>query len=367
MNKKDTVAAAKARTMDDLVDNPLFNPKPIKRNKIVEGIVLSINDNEILVDLGTKAEGVILGKELRAEQDFLSQLKKGDSILASVAQVENDHGQVVLSLRRAGIERRWRKLEQAFEEKTPVKVKVIDFNRGGLLVDGGIRGFIPISQLSQNIFPSTGNKEEVEDSLEKLKGKEIEAYVLEANRKANKLILSARPLDQISFSHDQKAEVLSKIKSDDIISGTVTRIVPFGILVDIGGIDGLVHISEVSWDRLKKPEDLYSVGEKVKVLVLEKNEDEGKILLSLKRLQDDPWSKLEGKYSEGQEVEGEVTKLTTFGAFVRVGVGIDGLVHSSRLLDLNLELKVGDKGLFKITTLNVALKRMGLEPIVDKS
>lgn len=366
MNKKDSTKKDQAKTMDDLTDHPLFIPRSIRRNKIVEGKVLSILDNEILVDLGAKAEGIILGKELRAERDFTNQLKVGDPILASVSQVENDHGQVVLSLRRAGIERRWRKLELAYENKTPVTVKVIDYNRGGLLVDGGIRGFIPISQLSQEIFPSSGTKEEVEETLEKLKGKEIQAYVLEANRKANKLILSARPIGQISFSLDQKSAILSKVKPGEVIEGVITRIVPFGILVDIGGVDGLVHISEVSWDRLKKPEDLYNIGDKVKVQVLEKHEAEGKVLLSLKRLQQDPWSLAEGEYEVGQEVEGEVTKITTFGAFVRVGEGIDGLVHSSKLVDLNLELKVGDKGLFKITTLSIPLKRMGLEPIIDK-
>ena len=353
--------------MADFADHPLMNPQPISRNKIVEGTIVAMNNTGIVVDLGAKAEGIILNKELKAERDFVSQLKVGDAILASVAQVENDHGQVVLSLKRAGIERRWRMLELAFQKKTPVKVKVLDFNRGGLLVDCGIRGFIPISQLSQKLFPNSGSQEAVQDSLGSLKGQEIEVFVLEANRKLNKLILSARPLDQINFSNTNKAEVIAKIKADDIIEGAITRIVPFGLLVDVGGVEGLVHISEVSWDRLKKPEDLYAVGDKVKVLVLEKNETEGKVLLSIKRLKEDPWDLVAEKYKEGQEVEGQVTKITTFGAFVRVETGIDGLVHSSRITELNLELNVGDKGMFRIMSLHVPSKRMSLEPITKVS
>lgn len=351
--------------MADFANDPLFTPNSIKRNKVVEGKVISVSSNEISVDLGAKSEGVIFGKELRAEKEFTSQLKPGDIILASVTQVENDHGQIVLSLKKAGLERRWRMLEQSFEEKTPVKVKVIDHNRGGLLVDCGIRGFIPISQLAQNLFPDSGNQDMIQESLNKLKGQEIEAYILEANRKENKFILSMRSADA-NLSASQKSAKLSKITVDSTLEGTISRIVPFGILVDLGGFDGLVHISEVSWDRLKKPEDIYGIGDKVKVIVLEKNEKEGKILLSLKRLQKDPWEKVESQYKIGQEVEGEVTKITTFGAFVRVGEGIDGLVHNTKLLELNLELKIRDKGLFKIASLNVPSKRMSLEPIIEK-
>lgn len=357
---------AKSMKMSDFVDSDYLNPQKIFRNKIVEGKIILISDEQIVVDLGAKSEGIIPGKESKAEKEFVKDLKVGDTILASVAQVENEHGQIVLSLKRAGIERRWRMLEQAFENKTKVKVKVIDFNRGGLLVDCGVRGFIPISQLAQNLLSESGSQEAVQKNLQDLKGKDIDAFVLEANRGANKLILSARPMNEISFSADKKAEVVSKVKIDDVISGTIVRIVPFGILVDIGGFEGLVHISEVSWDRLKKPEEIYNIGDKVEVLVLEKNEREGKILLSLKRLQKDPWDEVSQKYKEGQEVEGEVTKITPFGVFVRIDTGIDGLVHNSRLLELNLELNVKDKGLFKIMSLEVSQKRMSLEPIIAK-
>jgi len=352
--------------MEDFLENPNFIPLPLQRNNIIEGTILTISDREVSVDLGSRAEGIILGKELQAEKEFMSGLKVGDMLLSSVMQVENEHGQVVLSLKRAGLERRWRMLDSSFEDKKPVKVRVLDFNKGGLIVDCGIRGFVPISQLSRKHLPNSGNKKEIQERLDGLKGKEIDVYVLEVNRRSNKLIFSSRSVEEIHFSKSQKEKILKKVQVDDEIKGVVTRIVPFGILVDIGGMEGLVHISEVFWDRLKKPESKYSVGDKVKVLVLEKNEEKGKVFLSLKRLQKDPWESVGDKYSENTEVEGVVTKITSFGAFVRVDEGIDGLVHSSKLLELNLDLHEGDKGLFKIINLNVPLKRMGLEPIVAK-
>ena len=349
--------------MEEALSDPKNLPRRLKKSSVLEGKIMRITAAEVWVDLGSKAEGVILGKELKDESDLLQTIKIGDSILVSVIQVENEHGQVVLSVKKAGMERKWRALEDKGEKREPVEVKVNEFNKGGLLVEYlGIRGFLPASQIASQRLVTTSGTTDIQATLAGLIGKKITVKVVELNRKENKLIFSKKAATGGPvFQYNEG--LLDKIQKNDKVKGRVTRIVPFGILVDLGGIEGLVHISEVSWDRLKKPEDLVHVVEEIEVLVLDKDEKNRRIHLTIKRLLEDPWSQVSEKYKVGQEVSGFITRLTAFGDFVRLEEGIDGLIYSTQLAESGKEFKVGDRGNFRILSLDVSSKRMNLLPL----
>jgi len=338
-------------------------PRNVKRGQIIEGKIIKKTPTEVWINLGARSEGVILGKEVKEEKDFLINFSEGDEILVCVVQVENEHGQVVLSLKRAGMERRWKTLEEKNDTNETVKVRVSEFNRGGLIVDySGIKGFLPISQISAERLGSNGESVDIRRSLEGLLRKELVVKVIELDRRENKLIFSEKAaLGESAYPFDES--ILEKISKGDKVKGKVSRIVPFGVLVDLGGMEGLVHISEVSWDRLKKPTDVVDVGQEVQVLVIDKDEANRRIHLSIKRLAEDPWEKVSNKYQIGQEVDGYVTRIAPFGAFVRLEEGIDGLVYNTQLVESGREFHPGDSGKFKILSLDVPSKRMNLLPL----
>lgn len=343
--------------------DPKFVPRRLRKSSVVEGFVTKITAIDVWVNLGSKAEGVILGKEIKEEPELFGTLKEGDPVLVSVMQVENEHGQVVLSVKRAGMERKWRLLEEKYEKREPVEVKANEFNKGGLLVETmGIKGFLPASQIASERLVTVGGTTDIQTTLEGLLGKKIMVKIVELDRKENKLIFSEKAaVGGPVFQYNEG--LLEKIQKGEKVKGKVSRIVPFGVLVDLGGIEGLVHISEVSWDRLKKPEELVGVGQSVEVLVLDKDEKNRRIHLSIKRLQGDPWDMVTGKYKIGQEVQGHITRITPFGDFVRLEEGIDGLVYSTQLVESGKDFQVGDKGAFRILSLDVATKRMNLLPL----
>ena len=353
--------SAPALTADDTVDAPAAEPKPrraeagpepstmeellaeqdtdiksFKHGDVVEGNVVRIDKDEILVDIGAKSEGVVSNRELYGRHAESSpQLNVGDTVLVYVLQPESQEGHVVLSLRRAGLERKWRAMQEQFEAGVIIEAPVIDHNKGGLIVDCGIRGFVPISQIvdfprrPQNDQPRDA-AQEIAEKLQPFVGRKLRLKILEVNRKANRLILSEK-VALYEERREKRDELFSSLQVGQKVTGTVRSIAPFGVFIDLGGIDGLVHKSELSWNKVNNPEAGYKVGEEVEAEVIDINHERGRISLSIRRLQPDPWHSTVADYKVGDIIDGTVTKLVNFGAFVRVRDGLEGLIHISEL------------------------------------
>ncbi|MEI7743341.1 MAG: S1 RNA-binding domain-containing protein, partial [Chloroflexota bacterium] len=309
---------------------------PLKHGDVVEGQVVRIDKDEILVDIGAKSEGVVSNRELFGRHaETQPQLAIGDVVLVYVLQPESPEGHVVLSLRRAGLERKWRAMQELFEAGTIIDAPVIDHNKGGLIVDCGIRGFVPISQIVD--FPRRPQNEQPRDAAqeiaEKLQpyiGRKLRLKILEVNRKANRLILSEK-VALYEERREKRDELFSSLTVNQKVTGNVRSIAPFGIFIDLGGIDGLVHKSELSWNKVNNPESGYKVGDEVEAEVIDINHERGRISLSIRRLQPDPWESTVADFKVGDVIDGTVTKLVNFGAFVRVREGLEGLIHISEL------------------------------------
>ena len=252
-----------------------------------------------------------------------------------VLQPESPEGHVVLSLRRAGLERKWRSMQEQFEAGVIIEAPVIDHNKGGLIVDCGIRGFVPISQIvdfprrPQNDQPRDA-AQEIAEKLQPFVGRKLRLKILEVNRKANRLILSEK-VALYEERREKRDELFSSLQVGQKVTGTVRSIAPFGVFIDLGGIDGLVHKSELSWNKVNNPEAGYKVGDEVEAEVIDINHERGRISLSIRRLQPDPWHSTVADFKVGDVIDGTVTKLVNFGAFVRVRDGLEGLIHISEL------------------------------------
>ena len=259
----------------------------------------------------------------------------GDIVLVYVLQPESQEGHAVLSLRRAGLERKWRSMQEQFEAGVIIEAPVIDHNKGGLIVDCGIRGFVPISQIvdfprrPQNDQPRDA-AQEIAEKLMPFVGRKLRLKILEVNRKANRLILSEK-VALYEERREKRDELFSSLQVGQKVTGTVRSIAPFGVFIDLGGIDGLVHKSELSWNKVNNPESGYKVGEEVEAEVIDINHERGRISLSIRRLQPDPWHSTVADFNVGDVIDGTVTKLVNFGAFVRVRDGLEGLIHISEL------------------------------------
>jgi len=336
-------AAAPARplgpeptTMEELLAEQETDIKSFKHGDVVEGTVVRIDKDEILVDIGAKSEGVVSNRELYGRHaESQPQLNIGDTVLVYVLQPESPEGHVVLSLRRAGLERKWRSMQELFEAGTIVDAPVIDHNKGGLIVDCGIRGFVPISQIVD--FPRRPQNEqprdaaqEIAEKLQPYVGRKLRLKILEVNRKANRLILSEK-VALYEERREKRDELFSSLQVGQKVTGSVRSIAPFGIFIDLGGIDGLVHKSELSWNKVNNPEAGYKVGDEVEAEVIDINHERGRISLSIRRLQPDPWESTVADFKVGDIIDGTVTKLVNFGAFVRVREGLEGLIHISEL------------------------------------
>ena len=353
-SKKD--ASKALRTMEELLSQSGYNLKIAKKGEIVEGLVTSITRQEVLVDIGTKTEGVVTGKELYFVSDFVSKLAVGDTVFAYVISTENDSGQLTLSLRRAAGEKRWQKLEKALEEKKIVEVKGVETNRGGLIVDvDGIRGFVPSSQLDISHL----------GKADKLIGEALKVKVIEVNRKTNRLILSEKEAAD-EETRGKREKLLKTIQSGDELNGIVSGVMHFGVFVNMDGVEGLVHISEIAWEKVDDPGRHYRAGDKVKVKVLEIDYEGGKLNLSIKRLTPDPWQEIAKGYEESQEIKGTVTRMTDFGAFVRLGPGIDGLVHISKIPPEE-KVDVGDQVTCVIESIDTENRRIALALLPTKT
>jgi small subunit ribosomal protein S1 len=324
-------------TMEELLAEQDSDIKSFKHGDVVEGNVVRIDKDEILVDIGAKSEGVVSNRELfgRHGGEGQAPLNIGDTVLVYVLQPESPEGHAVLSLRRAGLERKWRAMQEQFEAGVIIEAPVIDHNKGGLIVDCGIRGFVPISQIvdfprrPQNDQPRDA-AQEIAEKLQPFVGRKLRLKILEVNRKANRLILSEK-VALYEERREKRDELFSSLQVGQKVSGTVRSIAPFGVFIDLGGIDGLVHKSELSWNKVNNPEAGYKVGDEVEAEVIDINHERGRISLSIRRLQPDPWHSTVADFKVGDIIDGTVTKLVNFGAFVRVRDGLEGLIHISEL------------------------------------
>ena len=323
--------------MEELLAEQDSDIKSFKHGDVVEGNVVRIDKDEILVDIGAKSEGVVSNRELfgRHGGEGQAPLDIGDTVLVYVLQPESPEGHAVLSLRRAGLERKWRAMQEQFEAGVIIEAPVIDHNKGGLIVDCGIRGFVPISQIvdfprrPQNDQPRDA-AQEIAEKLQPFVGRKLRLKILEVNRKANRLILSEK-VALYEERREKRDELFSSLQVGQKVTGTVRSIAPFGVFIDLGGIDGLVHKSELSWNKVNNPEAGYKVGDEVEAEVIDINHERGRISLSIRRLQPDPWHSTVADFKVGDVIDGTVTKLVNFGAFVRVRDGLEGLIHISEL------------------------------------
>ena len=323
--------------MEELLAEQDTDIKSLKHGDVVEGNVVRIDKDEILVDIGAKSEGVVSNRELfgRHGGEGQAPLNIGDTVLVYVLQPESPEGHAVLSLRRAGLERKWRAMQEQFETGVIIEAPVIDHNKGGLIVDCGIRGFVPISQIvdfprrPQNDQPRDA-AQEIAEKLMPFVGRKLRLKILEVNRKANRLILSEK-VALYEERREKRDELFSSLQVAQKVTGTVRSIAPFGVFIDLGGIDGLVHKSELSWNKVNNPESGYKVGDEVEAEVIDINHERGRISLSIRRLQPDPWHSTVADFNVGDVIDGTVTKLVNFGAFVRVRDGLEGLIHISEL------------------------------------
>jgi small subunit ribosomal protein S1 len=362
-------ADAQAFTMSDLSDLDL-GFKKLKYGEIVSGTVVRVESREILIDIGAKSEGVVEPKELeKMSSDALKKIHVGDTILAFVMRAENREGNVVLSLARAQLEHDWRDAEELLKSGQAFETQIAGFNKGGLIVRvGKVRGFVPATQLEGTFRrkeSAAGEHAEVSEAdLSAYVGKKIRLKVIELDRERNRLILSERAAMR-DVRKGQKERLLGELKEGDVLTGLVTSVADFGVFVDLGGVDGMIHLSELSWTKINHPGDLLKSGDKIEVQVLGVDRDRERIALSLKRRTPEPWATVDERYQIGQLVTGTITKLASFGAFARLDDNIEGLIHISELADRRIQhpkevVKEGDTLQLRVIRVDVQRRRLGL-------
>lgn len=358
-NKK--ISEVTNKTMEELLTSMETSFSSPKVGDVVQAKVLGIARNRMWVDIDGRAVGIIEGRELSESRRIVSDLEVGDTVCASVMAKEDEEGHVILSLRRADAERGWDVLQKKFDGNELVNGRIMEANKGGLIIEvEGVRGFLPVSQLAPNNYPRVegGDKEEILSRLFRLIGKEINVKVLNIDKENSKLIVS----EKIAVTKEQ-ADAINQFEIGQKIKGRITGIVKFGAFVKFGeDLEGLIHISEIAWDRVDNIEDYLKVGEEVEVMII--GIEGQKISLSRKRLQEDPWAKEANGLNIGDKVEGEVTRLTPFGAFVRIA-SLEGLVHVSELADEPVAdpsrvLSLGDKREFRILSIEPEVHRISL-------
>ncbi len=317
------MAKAATITMDELLANEDANPKQLVQGETIDGKVLVVRKHEILVDLGPNGVGMVP----RREVGFGKTLEVGEEVTASIVDTEMEDGQVLLSLRKAAKDKGWDQLAETLESGEIIEVSPYDANRGGLLVEyEGVRGFLPVSQLSAEHYPRVGSndKDEILQRLNALINQTLKVRILDADRKANKLIFSEKEAVKEGLSAR-----FEKLSVGDSVKGVATGVVDYGVFVNVEGIEGLVHISEISWERVNNPADYVKVGQTIeaKIIAIDKE----RLSLSMKQLTEDPWLSEVEQFKVGDAVEGTVTRITPFGAFVQISPAVEALVHISEL------------------------------------
>jgi small subunit ribosomal protein S1 len=349
--------------MAQFLENAAHDYRNLQYGDTVDGTIMRVDKDEILVDIGAKAEGVVPAREMQSlSPEDRAALQPGDPLLVFVVQAEEKEGRAILSIDKARQERSWRRLQQLYDAGEVLESKVVNYNKGGLLVNiDGVRGFVPASQVSGI---SRGPETQKQSDMARLVGTTLKLKIIEINRNRNRLILSERQAVQ-EVREGRKGELLSSLKEGDIRTGTVTSVCDFGAFVDIGGADGLVHLSEISWSRVKHPSEVLKPGDQVQVYVLSVDNDRKRIALSIKRTQSEPWAQISERYHLGQVIKATITQLAAFGAFARIEDGVEGLIHVSEMGDGRVQhprevVQEGDVVEVRIIRIDPARKRIGL-------
>jgi len=327
-----------------------------KDGDIVEGEVVRIDRDEVLVDIGYKSEGLVPSNELtiRKGADPHDVVDLGQRLEALVLQKEDADGRLILSAKRAAFERAWNRIEESYNEQRTVEGPVIEVVKGGLILDIGLRGFLPASLVDIRRVRN----------LESFLGQKLECKVIELNRSRNNVVLSRRAVLE-EERKEEREKILTSLEEGQIIKGTVSNLVDFGAFVDLEGIDGLIHISELSWQHVDHPSEVVEVGEEVEVKVLEVDRDRERISLGLKQTRKDPWQEIVEQVNVGEQIQGRVTKLVSFGAFVEVAEGVEGLIHISELAEHHVEtpdeiVRSGDEVGARIIDVDAKRRRLSL-------
>jgi small subunit ribosomal protein S1 len=364
MTQEETGATPTTQTMADLLSQEEYNYQQPQRGEIRTGQVVLVGPNEIVVDVGAKREGVVSPQDLeRLSAEERSAISVGDQVSVYVVNPEDRDGNTVVSIYLAQIEKDWQKAEEYLKSKQIVEGKVIGYNKGGLVVPfGKIRGFVPASQVVG--FPRRLSPSEKVTRLAEQVGHEIVVQIIEVDRRRRRLIMSEQAA-QGEWREQQRRKLMDSLVEGQVVHGVVTSLADFGAFVDLGGTDGLIHISELAWHRIKHPREVVQVGDEVDVYILKLDRANSKIGLSLRRLQPDPWSLVDTKYSIGQRVEGTITNIVDFGAFAHLENGIEGLIHISEISEAEINhpsevVKRGDRYLLEIIKIEPERQRIGL-------
>ena len=351
----------KSSEMDKILNSDKAPNLP-KANELIEGEIIYVGRNEILVDMEGLMTGLIRGHEADDESGEYTDLKVGDKISATVIETENERGLVELSLRQAGHKKAWDKVRALKRDGEVIEVSVLDANKGGLIVKlDKTMGFLPVSQLSPQNYPRVvgGSKAKILEKLKKLVGEKLKVQVIDIDDEEGTLIVSERAVEG-----EQRMKMLAEFKKGDVIEGVVTGVVDFGAFIEFGhGLEGLIHISELGWQRIDDPRDVVKEGQKIKAQIIDLNLN--KVSLSLKRLEEDPWEAVKDKYKVGDKVKGKVVKLHKLGAFVKIEPDIQGL---ARVVDFNkkeeqdnrVELEMDREYKFEITNFEPVAHKLGL-------
>ncbi|MFI5275349.1 MAG: 30S ribosomal protein S1 [Candidatus Saccharimonadales bacterium] len=342
-------------TMDELLAE--HSVKQLESGDVVEGTISSVKKHEVWVDLGANGVGVVLRREIGHGQ----VLEVGQNITVSVIDPEMDEGYALLSMKRAAKDRGWDELQRLFDEQEIVEVSAYDANRGGLLVElEGIRGFLPVSQLAAGHYPrvSGADKDEILQKLNALVDQPLRVRILDVSRKDNKLIFSEKE----AVKDDMQAR-FAKLKVGDVVEGVVTGVIDFGAFVNVDGIEGLIHISEISWERVEDPRKYVKVGETVQAKIIAIDKD--RLSLSLKQMSEDPWLKQVKAFKKGDVVEGKITRITPFGAFVQLSSAVEALVHVSEMgdddnVDPEKVFQLNEKKQFKVLDIDTEARKIAL-------
>ncbi len=342
-------------TMDDLLASS--DIKQLKQGDVVEGVVSSVRKHEVWIDLGANGVGVVMRREIGHGQT----LEEGQEVVTSVVDPELDEGHSLLSMRRAAKDRGWDELQHIFEAQDIIEIVPYDANRGGMLVElEGIRGFLPVSQLAAGHYPrvSGADKDEILQKLNQLINQSIRVRILDISRKDNKLIFSEKE----AVRDDMQAR-FSKLKAGDEVEGIITGVIDFGAFVNVDGIEGLIHISEISWERVENPRDYVKTGDTVKAKIIAIDKD--RLSLSLKQMMEDPWLNEVKAFKKGESVEGKVTRITPFGAFVQLSPSVEALVHVSEMsdddsVDPEKIFQLNEKKKFKVIDIDTEARKIAL-------
>lgn len=357
----------KLQTMEELLAANAGKLVIPKKGDTVSGVIVEKTKKSLIIDLDSKTEGIVSEKEFEFAVDFVKELKVGDAVKAIVISTDNDRGQVVLSLKGAASDAKWEYFEEAMEKDQELEAKGIEMNRGGLIVlVNGVRAFVPSSQFSRKYM----------GKIQNLKGLAFPVKAIEVDREKNRLIFSERHVSEAK-ELAQKDLAIASVEEGKIYDGVVSGVMHFGLFVtvevpvkdsdakdSIGYVEGLIHISEISWEKVNHPKDYHKIGDRIKVKVLGIDEKTNKLNLSIKQLDADPWESIEERYGAGTTFTGEVTRIETFGAFINVEKGVDALIHASKLE--GYDLKVGEKVTVNVENVVPEQRRMSLS-IIDTS